>query len=109
MRLSPDRLRRRSAQALPERRAVDVPNLRRIIGHSALTVTVAQTATAALALRKGRRDYADAVWGPGLASVAVGRGADGSRGRPAALGPGRSGDRVGGAPGASDARPDRWL
>jgi steroid 5-alpha reductase family enzyme len=54
--------------------AVDVVNLRRVVGYSALTVTVAQAATAStagVAVRQLRRDYADAVWGPGLASVAV--------------------------------------
>jgi steroid 5-alpha reductase family enzyme len=30
-----------------------------------------QAPTAVLALRRGRRDYADAVWGPGLAAVAL--------------------------------------
>ena len=34
-------------------------------------MTTAQAATASLALRRGRRDYADAVWGPGLAAVAA--------------------------------------
>ncbi|MBE7189486.1 DUF1295 domain-containing protein [Jatrophihabitans endophyticus] len=34
-------------------------------------MTLAQSATAVVAIRKGRRDYADAVWGPGLAAVAV--------------------------------------
>ncbi len=50
---------------------VDVANLRSVLGYSALTVTAAQAATASVALRRGRRDYADAVWGPGLAAVAV--------------------------------------
>jgi steroid 5-alpha reductase family enzyme len=50
---------------------VDVANLRSIVGCSALVVTAAQAATASVALRRGRRDYADAVWGPGLAAVAV--------------------------------------
>lgn len=50
---------------------MDTANLRRVIGLSAAVVTVAQAATAAVALRAGRRDYADAVWGPGLAAVAV--------------------------------------
>lgn len=50
---------------------VDVGNLRRVVGYSALAVTVVQSATASVALRRGRRDYADAVWGPGLAAVAV--------------------------------------
>jgi steroid 5-alpha reductase family enzyme len=55
----------------PERGEVDLANLRRVVGLSALTVTAVQTATAAIALRHGRRDYAVAVWGPGLAAVAV--------------------------------------
>jgi steroid 5-alpha reductase family enzyme len=50
---------------------VDSENLRRVAGWSALTVTAVQAATAALALPRGRRDYADAVWGPGLGAVAV--------------------------------------
>lgn len=50
---------------------VDVANLRSVVGYSALTVTAAQAATASVALRRGRRDYADGVWGPGLAAVAV--------------------------------------
>lgn len=53
------------------RRAPDTANLLRVAGLSAAVVAAAQTATAVLALRKGRRDYADAVWGPGLAAVAV--------------------------------------
>jgi steroid 5-alpha reductase family enzyme len=50
---------------------VDVANLRSVVGYSALAVTTLQAATAGLALRQGRRDYADAVWGPGLAAVAA--------------------------------------
>lgn len=50
---------------------VDVSSLRRVVGCSALAVTATQAATAAMALRRGRRDYADAVWGPGLAAVAI--------------------------------------
>lgn len=38
---------------------------------SALAATTVQTATAVLALRRGRRDYADAAWGPGLAAIAL--------------------------------------
>lgn len=52
-------------------RTLDTANLRRVAGLSAAVVTAAQAATAVFALRKGRRDYADAVWGPGLAAVAV--------------------------------------
>ncbi|MFY0407626.1 DUF1295 domain-containing protein [Solicola sp. PLA-1-18] len=50
---------------------VDWKNLRRVTATSALAAGVLQTATAVLALRDGRRDYADPVWGPGLAAVAV--------------------------------------
>jgi steroid 5-alpha reductase family enzyme len=50
---------------------VDVANLRDVAAYSALAVTAAQALTASLALRRGRRDYADAVWGPGLAAVAA--------------------------------------
>lgn len=51
--------------------AVDVRGLRAVVGWSAVAVTVVQSVTAVLGLRRGRRDYADAAWGPGLASVAV--------------------------------------
>lgn len=51
--------------------SVDVRNLRRVVGASVAVTTVVQTATAAVALRRGRRDYADGVWGPGLATIAV--------------------------------------
>lgn len=54
-----------------DERDVDVANLRSIVGYSALAVTAAQAATASVALPRGRRDYADAMWGPGLAAVAV--------------------------------------
>jgi steroid 5-alpha reductase family enzyme len=50
---------------------VDTANLRTVAGFSAAAVTAAQAATAVVALRTGRRDYADVVWGPGLAVVAV--------------------------------------
>ncbi|SEP37396.1 DUF1295 domain-containing protein [Amycolatopsis saalfeldensis] len=53
------------------RSTVDTANLCRVAALSAAVVTAAQTATAVVALRSGRRDYADAVWGPGLAAVAV--------------------------------------
>ncbi|MCR6483570.1 DUF1295 domain-containing protein [Amycolatopsis sp. OK19-0408] len=49
----------------------DVRSLRRVAVLSAGVVACAQAATAVVALRAGRRDYADAVWGPGLAAVAV--------------------------------------
>ncbi|SDP66954.1 Steroid 5-alpha reductase family enzyme [Klenkia soli] len=51
--------------------SVDLRNLRRVVGTSAAVVTALQAGTAALALRKRRRDYADGVWGPGLAAVAI--------------------------------------
>jgi steroid 5-alpha reductase family enzyme len=54
-----------------KRPVVDRANLRRVVGLSAGVVTLAQAGTAVLALRAGRRDYADAVWGPGLAAVAL--------------------------------------
>jgi len=50
---------------------LDVTNLRAVTGASIAVVTLAQAATATLALRRGRRDYADAVWGPGLAAVSL--------------------------------------
>jgi steroid 5-alpha reductase family enzyme len=53
------------------RSMVDRANFRRVVGASAAAVTAIQAVTAALALRDGRRDYADAVWGPGLAAVAL--------------------------------------
>jgi steroid 5-alpha reductase family enzyme len=58
---------------------LDAKNLRSVAIASAATVAAAQTVTAAVALRRHRRDYADAVWGPGLGAIAcvsavVGRG-----------------------------------
>lgn len=50
---------------------VDWKNLGRVAGASAAVVTVLQAGTATVALRTGRRDYADGVWGPGLAAVAI--------------------------------------
>lgn len=50
---------------------VDVKSLRRVVGASAAVTAILQGATAAVALRRGRRDYADAIWGPGLAGIAV--------------------------------------
>jgi steroid 5-alpha reductase family enzyme len=74
MRSGPDRRRRRTG-ALPgtgcDHPDVDVANLRVVAAGSALTVSALQAVTAALGLRAGRRDYADVVWGPGLAAVAV--------------------------------------
>lgn len=50
---------------------VDWKNLGRVAGVSAAVVTALQAGTATVALRTGRRDYADGVWGPGLAAIAV--------------------------------------
>lgn len=50
---------------------LDTRNLRRVAAASAAVVTALQSGTAVLALRHGRRDYADGAWGPGLAAVAV--------------------------------------
>lgn len=50
---------------------VDVKNLRRVVAAAAGVTTVVQAATAVAALRNGRRDYVDAVWGPGLGAIAV--------------------------------------
>ena len=50
---------------------VDVRNLRRVVAASAAVAAATQAGTAVLALRQGRRDYADVVWGPGLAGIAV--------------------------------------
>ena len=51
--------------------SVDDRNLRRVVAVSALTTAVLQSTTAVFALRRGRRDYADGIWGPGLAAIAV--------------------------------------
>lgn len=50
---------------------VDTRNLRRVMVAGAAVTGVLQAATATVALRRGRRDYVDAVWGPGLAAIAV--------------------------------------
>lgn len=50
---------------------VDVANLKRVAGASAAVTVALQSATAVLAIRKNRRDYADGIWGPGLAAIAV--------------------------------------
>jgi steroid 5-alpha reductase family enzyme len=74
MRSTLDRLPGRLSALMPAVRdesVVDVANLGCVVAYSALVVTAAQAATASLALRRGRRDYADAVWGPGLAAVAA--------------------------------------
>ncbi len=69
---------------------MDVGNLRRVVAASAAVAGAVQAATAVVAVRRGRRDYADAVWGPGLAAVAatsalVGRGDPGRKWAFAAL------------------------
>ena len=51
--------------------SVDSRNLGRVVAASAAVTTAMQAATAVVALRRGRRDYADGVWGPGLAAIAV--------------------------------------
>ncbi|HEY1134816.1 MAG TPA: DUF1295 domain-containing protein [Nocardioides sp.] len=53
------------------RRTVDRANAFRVAAASAGVVGLVQAGTAALALRRARRDYADAAWGPGLAAIAV--------------------------------------
>jgi steroid 5-alpha reductase family enzyme len=54
-----------------ESMSVDVKNLLRVAGVSAAVTTALQAGTAAVAVRQGRRDYADGVWGPGLAAIAL--------------------------------------
>lgn len=74
MRFRPDRPLARPSRPRrdqSDQRGVDIVNLRRVVGISVLSVTAIQAATASVALHRGRRDYADAVWGPGLAAVAV--------------------------------------
>ncbi len=51
--------------------SLDVRNLRRVAGASALVVTAVQAVAASWGMPRGRRDAADAAWGPGLAAVAV--------------------------------------
>lgn len=51
--------------------SVDTGNVRRVVAVSAAVTAALQTGTAVVALRRGRRDYADGVWGPGLAAIAV--------------------------------------
>ncbi len=51
--------------------SLDTTNLRRVAGASAAVVTALQVGTAVAGTRAGRRDYADGVWGPGLAAVAL--------------------------------------
>ncbi len=50
---------------------LDVGDLRRVVGRSVLAVAAIQGAAAAIGLPRGRRDYADVAWGPGLAAVAI--------------------------------------
>jgi steroid 5-alpha reductase family enzyme len=50
---------------------LDTKSLRRVVGASATVTAALQAATAVVALRRGRRDYADGIWGPGLAAIAV--------------------------------------
>ena len=66
----PGRLRVRS-RAERDHPEVDVANLRTVVAYSAVAVSAIQATTASLAVRSGRRDYADAVWGPGLAAAAA--------------------------------------
>jgi len=61
----------RAARSFRDERCVDPRNLRRVAAWATVAVTVVQAPTAALALRRSRRDFADAVWGPGLAAVAL--------------------------------------
>jgi steroid 5-alpha reductase family enzyme len=58
--------------------SVDVKSLRRVAGASAAVTTALQAATAVVAVRRGRRDYADGIWGPGLAAIALTSAAVGS-------------------------------
>jgi steroid 5-alpha reductase family enzyme len=51
--------------------SVDVKNLGRVVGVSAAVTVVLQGMTAAVAVPRGRRDYADGIWGPGLAAIAL--------------------------------------
>ncbi|HEY2269353.1 MAG TPA: DUF1295 domain-containing protein [Streptosporangiaceae bacterium] len=58
--------------------SVDIKNLGRVAGASAAVIAALQAATAVVAVRRGRRDYADGVWGPGLAAIALTSAAAGS-------------------------------
>jgi steroid 5-alpha reductase family enzyme len=58
--------------------SVDVKSLCWVAAASAAVVTALQAATAVVSVRRGRRDYADGVWGPGLAAIAVTSAAVGS-------------------------------
>lgn len=57
---------------------VNVKNLRAVVAACAVVATAAQSVTAVVAIRAGRRDYADGIWGPGLAAIAVTSAAVGS-------------------------------
>lgn len=50
---------------------IDLSNLRRVATGAAVTVAAVQAVTAAVGLPRGRRDYVDGAWGPGLAGVAI--------------------------------------
>jgi len=58
--------------------SADVKNLCRVVGAAAAVTTALQAATAVVAVRRGRRDYADGIWGPGLAAIALTSAAVGS-------------------------------
>ncbi len=51
--------------------SVNGKNLRRVVAAAVAVTAALQAATAVVALRRGRRDYADGAWGPGLAAIAV--------------------------------------
>ncbi len=51
--------------------STDAKNLRLVVSAAAGVAAAVQAATALVAIRRGRRDYADAMWGPGLAGIAV--------------------------------------
>ena len=51
--------------------SVDGKNLLRVVVSSTAVVTGVQSIAAVIGLRRGRRDVADAAWGPGLAGVAL--------------------------------------
>ena len=67
MRWPPELSRRHGRQ----RGCVDLENLTRVAIVSGAAVTAAQAITASVALSRGRRDYADGVWGPGLGAIAL--------------------------------------
>ena len=57
---------------------LDRSNLLRVATTSAAITATVQAVTSVVALRHERRDYADVVWGPGLAAIAVGSAVVGS-------------------------------